>query len=59
MSAVEERHLLNLKVHVQDVTRLCDAVALDDLYQKIDVPVQVIVMVQVKDAINGMVDRVR
>ncbi|KAF8523467.1 putative nik-1 protein (Os-1p protein) [Hysterangium stoloniferum] len=55
MSAVEELKLL--KAQVQDVARVCKAVALGDLSQKITVPVQGIVMVQLKDVINGMVDK--
>lgn len=55
MSAVEELHLL--KAQVQDVARVCNAVALGDLSQKITVPVQGVVMVQLKDVINGMVDK--
>ena len=55
MSAVEELRLL--KAQVQDVARVCNAVALGDLSQKITVPVQGVVMVQLKDVINGMVDK--
>ena len=55
MSAVEELHLL--KAQVQDVARVCNAVARGDLSQKITVPVQGVVMVQLKDVINGMVDK--
>ncbi|KAI9435062.1 HAMP TYPE histidine kinase [Lactarius indigo] len=47
MSAVEELRLL--KAQVQDVARVCNA--------KITVPVQGVVMVQLKDVINGMVDK--
>jgi len=53
MSAVEELRLL--KAQVQDVARVCNAVARGDLTQKITVPVQGVVMVQLKDVINGMV----
>jgi osomolarity two-component system sensor histidine kinase NIK1 len=56
MSAVEELKLL--KAQVQDVARVCNAVARGDLSQKITVPVQGVVMVQLKDVINTMV-RVR
>ncbi|KAJ8482196.1 hypothetical protein ONZ45_g15040 [Pleurotus djamor] len=55
MSAVEELKLL--KAQVQDVARVCNAVARGDLSQKITVPVQGVVMVQLKDVINGMVDK--
>ena len=53
MSAVEELRLL--KAQVQDVARVCNAVASSDLSQKITVPVQGVVMVQLKDVINTMV----
>jgi osomolarity two-component system sensor histidine kinase NIK1 len=53
MSAVEELKLLNAQV--QDVARVCNAVARGDLSQKITVPVQGVVMVQLKDVINTMV----
>jgi len=36
---------------------VCNAVARGDLSQKITVPVQGVVMVQLKDVINGMVDK--
>ncbi|TDL24345.1 hypothetical protein BD410DRAFT_814134 [Rickenella mellea] len=55
MSAVEELRLL--KTQVQDVARVCQAVARGDLSQKITVPVQGVVMVQLKDVINTMVDK--
>ena len=53
MSAVEELKLL--KAQVQDVARVCNAVARGDLSQKITVVVQGVVMVQLKDVINTMV----
>jgi osomolarity two-component system sensor histidine kinase NIK1 len=53
MSAVEELRLL--KAQVTDVSRVCNAVARGDLSQKITVPVQGLVMVQLKDIINTMV----
>jgi osomolarity two-component system, sensor histidine kinase NIK1 len=53
MSAIEELRLL--KAQVQDVARVCNAVARGDLRQKITVPVQGVVMVQLKDVINTMV----
>lgn len=52
MSAVEELKLL--KAQVQDVARVYNAVARGDLSQKITVPVQGVVMVQLKDVINTM-----
>ncbi|EAU83641.2 atypical/HisK protein kinase [Coprinopsis cinerea okayama7 len=55
LSATEELKLL--KAQVQDVARVCNAVARGDLSQKITVPVQGVVMVQLKDVINGMVDK--
>ncbi|KAF9244482.1 hypothetical protein BU15DRAFT_85871 [Melanogaster broomeanus] len=55
MSAVEELRLL--KAQVQDVARVCNAVARGDLSQKITVHVQGVVMVQLKDVINTMVDK--
>jgi osomolarity two-component system sensor histidine kinase NIK1 len=55
MSAVEELRLL--KAQVTDVSRVCNAVARGDLSQKITVPVQGVVMVQLKDIINTMVDK--
>ena len=55
MSAVEELRLL--KAQVSDVARVCKAVADGDLTQKITVPVQGPVMVQLKDVINTMVDK--
>ncbi|TFK48077.1 hypothetical protein OE88DRAFT_1665159 [Heliocybe sulcata] len=55
MSASEELKLL--KALVQDVARVCNAVAQGDLSQKIEVHVQGVVMVQLKEVINSMVDR--
>ncbi|KAG6827518.1 hypothetical protein H0H92_011459 [Tricholoma furcatifolium] len=46
-----------LKDQVQDVARVCNAVARGDLSQKITVPVQGVVMVQLKGVINTMVDK--
>ena len=46
-----------LKDQVQDVTRVCNAVAWGDLSQKITIVVQGVVMVQLKDIINTMVDK--
>ena len=57
LSAVEELRLL--KAQVQDVARVCNAVARGDLSQKITVPVQGVVMVQLKEVINTMVREVR
>ena len=55
MSAVEELRLL--KAQVQDVAKVCNAVARGDLSQKITVPVQGVVMAQLKEVINGMVEK--
>ncbi|KAF8321300.1 hypothetical protein DL93DRAFT_2052095 [Clavulina sp. PMI_390] len=46
-----------LKAQVQDVARVCRAVASGDLSQKVTVAVQGVVMVQLKDVINTMVER--
>lgn len=55
ITAVEELKLL--KTQVQDVARVCRAVASGDLSQKVTVPVQGVVMVQLKDVINTMVEK--
>ncbi|KAG6915218.1 hypothetical protein DXG01_012663 [Tephrocybe rancida] len=52
---VQELQLL--KDQVQDVARVCNAIARGHLSQKITVPVQGVVMVQLKDVINTMVDK--
>ncbi|CAK5277952.1 unnamed protein product [Mycena citricolor] len=54
MDALEELRLL--KDQVRDVSRVCNAVATGDLTQKIIVPVQGDLMVQLKKVINNMVD---
>ncbi|KAF7329227.1 hypothetical protein MKEN_00183400 [Mycena kentingensis (nom. inval.)] len=54
MDALEELRLL--KDQVRDVARVCKAVAMGDLKQKIIVPVQGDLMVQLKQVINSMVD---
>ncbi|KAJ7692771.1 hypothetical protein B0H17DRAFT_533990 [Mycena rosella] len=54
MDALEELRLL--KDQVRDVSRVCNAVATGDLTQKIIVPVQGDLMVQLKKVINTMVD---
>jgi osomolarity two-component system sensor histidine kinase NIK1 len=46
-----------LKDQVQDIAQVCNAVARDDLSQKTMIPVQGIVMVQLKNVINTMVDK--
>ncbi|KAG5338698.1 hypothetical protein C0989_006563 [Termitomyces sp. Mn162] len=51
----DEFHLL--KSQVPDVARVCDAVARGDLSQKITVPVHGAIMVQIKDVVNTMVDK--
>ena len=50
LSAMEELKLL--KTQVQDVSRVCQAVARGDLSQKITVPVEGNVMIQLKEVIN-------
>ncbi|KAF9021710.1 HAMP TYPE histidine kinase [Hymenopellis radicata] len=55
ITAVDELRLL--KVQVQDVARVCNAVANGDLSQKITVEVRSVVMVKLKDAINTMVEK--
>ncbi|KAK7012603.1 hypothetical protein R3P38DRAFT_3209162 [Favolaschia claudopus] len=52
--ALEELRLL--KNQVRDVSRVCNAVAAGDLTQKIIVPVQGDLMIQLKQVINTMVD---
>ncbi|KAF7290756.1 hypothetical protein MIND_01316400 [Mycena indigotica] len=54
MDALEELRLL--KDQVRDVARVCKAVAAGDLKQKIIVPVQGELMIQLKQVINSMVD---
>ena len=54
-SAVYELRLV--KAQVSDVVRVCDAVAHGDLSHRITVPVQGSFMVQVRDVINRMVDK--
>ena len=54
-SAVYELRLV--KAQVSDVVRVCDAVAHGDLSHRITVPVQGAFMVQVRDVINRMVDK--
>ena len=53
LSAMEELKLL--KTQVQDVSRVCQAVARGDLSQKITLPVEGNVMIQLKEVINTMV----
>ncbi|KAL4402335.1 histidine kinase osmosensor [Malassezia pachydermatis] len=55
LSAEEELHLL--RAQVRDIARVCKAVALGDLTQHIMVPVEGPVMVELKEIINQMVDR--
>lgn len=55
MSAEKELELL--KAQVQDIMRVCKAVATGDLTQKIIVPVEGPTMVELKDIINNMVDQ--
>ena len=53
LSAIEVLKLL--KMQVQDVSRVCLAVACSDLSQKITVPVKGNIMIQLKEVINTMV----
>ncbi|BEI90238.1 uncharacterized protein CcaverHIS019_0303080 [Cutaneotrichosporon cavernicola] len=57
MSAEKELELL--KAQVQDIARVCKAVATGDLSQKIIVPVKGQAMTELKDIINSMVDRLK
>lgn len=52
-----EQELQLLRAQVRDIARVCKAVALGDLSQHIMVPVRGPVMVELKDIINQMVDR--
>jgi osomolarity two-component system sensor histidine kinase NIK1 len=55
MNAVEE--LRFLKAQISDVVRVCNAVARGDLSHKITVPFQGVFMIQLKDVVDGMVDK--
>ena len=50
---LEELRLL--KSQLGDIARVCNAVARGDLSHKITMPVQGIIMVQLKDVVNTMV----
>ncbi|RXK42509.1 atypical/HisK protein kinase [Tremella mesenterica] len=52
-----EKELVLLKAQVQDIARVCKAVATGDLTQKIIVPVEGQTMTELKEIINSMVDR--
>jgi len=54
-----EKELELLKAQVQDIARVCKAVATGDLTQKIIVPVEGHAMTELKDIINSMVDRLK
>jgi len=54
-----EKELELLKAQVQDIARVCKAVATGDLTQKIIVPVEGQAMTELKDIINSMVDRLK
>ncbi|ORY32324.1 CnNIK1 [Naematelia encephala] len=54
-----EKELELLKAQVQDIARVCKAVATGDLTQKIIVPVEGQAMTELKDIINAMVDRLK
>jgi hypothetical protein len=53
----ETEELRLLKDQVQDVSRVCYAIARGDLTQRITVPVQGIIAVQLKDIVNTMVEK--
>lgn len=55
MTAIDELRLL--KAQVSDIARVCNAVAHGDLTHRITVPVQGPLMVQLKDVVNTMVDK--
>ena len=54
-----EKELELLKAQVQDIARVCKAVATGDLTQKIIVPVEGQAMTELKEIINSMVDRLK
>ncbi|TYJ56384.1 hypothetical protein B9479_002932 [Cryptococcus floricola] len=54
-----EKELALLKAQVQDIARVCKAVATGDLTQKIIVPVKGQAMTELKNIINAMVDRLQ
>ena len=53
LSSMKELKLL--KTQVQDVSSVCQAVARGDLSQKVTLPVEGNVMIQLKEVINTMV----
>ena len=55
MGAVEELRLL--KAQISDVARVCNAIARGDLSQKVAVPVHGVVMIQFRDVVNSMVEK--
>jgi osomolarity two-component system sensor histidine kinase NIK1 len=55
MGAVEELRLL--KAQISDVVRVCDAIARGDLSHRITVPFKGVFMAQLRDVVNGMVDK--
>lgn len=57
MSAEKELELL--KAQVRDIARVCRAVAMGDLENKITVPVEGPIMGELKEVINGMVDQLK
>ena len=55
MGAVKELRLL--KAQISDVARVCNAIAHGDLFQKVTVPAQGVVMIQFRDVVNSMVEK--
>jgi osomolarity two-component system sensor histidine kinase NIK1 len=55
MGAVEELRLS--KDQISDIARVCNAVARGDLSQKVTVPVQGVFMIQFRDVVNRMVEK--
>ncbi|KAL4265422.1 hypothetical protein AB1N83_002757 [Pleurotus pulmonarius] len=55
VGSLEEMRML--KSQIGDIARVCSAVTRGDLSQKVTTPVRGVVMSQLKDVVNGMVDR--
>jgi hypothetical protein len=54
-----EKELELLRAQVRDIARVCRAVAMGDLENKITVPVEGPIMSELKEVINGMVDQLK
>ncbi|KAH8919717.1 hypothetical protein BT69DRAFT_1313223 [Atractiella rhizophila] len=52
-----EQELILLKAQIQDIARVCKSVAVGDLAQKIEIPVQGHDLVQIKDCMNDFISR--